>query len=119
MSEVMEERALIAKCHRCETDMKTDILFTHFPKGKLPTRGYRCSQCGYELIPLEEAKRVQQQAESLGLFGAVNQLTRTITKCGNNLAVYIPKEIERALGLEKGRKVKLWLKHDEICIKPT
>jgi len=119
MSEVLKERALIPKCHSCETDMRPDILFTHFPKGKLPTRGYKCSQCGYELIPLEETKRVQQLAESIGLFGAANYLTRTITKSGNNLAVYIPKEIERTLGLKQGRKVKLWLKHDEICIKPT
>jgi len=107
------------KCHSCDVDMKTEILFTHFPKGELPTRGYKCAQCGYELIPLEEAKRVQQEAERLGLFGSANHVTRKITKCGNNLAIYVPKEIERTLGLKQGRKVKLWLENDEICIKPT
>jgi len=106
------------KCHRCNADMKPDILYTHFPKGQLPTRGYRCPNCLNELIPLEEAKRVQEQAESLGLFGEANYLTRTITKSGNNLAVYIPKEIEKTLGIKQGRTVRLWLQNDEICIKP-
>jgi hypothetical protein len=47
----------------------TNALFsTKFPKGKLPTKGYECSKCGYELIPLEETKRVQKEAESRGLF---------------------------------------------------
>jgi hypothetical protein len=117
--EVKRVEKVNPRCHSCEIDMKPEILLTHFPKGELPTRGYKCSQCGYELIPLEEAKRVQQEAESLGLFGSVNHVTRTITKCGNNLAIYVPKEIERTLGLKQGRKVKLWLENDEICIKPT
>lgn len=107
------------ECHSCNVNMEPDILYTHFPRGKLPTRGYRCPKCNYELIPIEEAKRVQQEAERLGLFGATNPLVRRITKSGNNLAVYIPKEFERKMGLKKGTQIKLWLQHDEICICKT
>ena len=99
--------------------MVADILFTHFPRGSLPTRGFRCSACNYELIPLDEAKRVQHEAEKLGLYGALNPITRKITKSGNNLAVYIPKDFEKKLGLEKGTPIKLWLNEDEICIQPS
>lgn len=94
-------------------------MLTHFPEGALPSRGYKCDKCGYELIPLEEVKRVQEEAERLGLYGAPNPLTRKITKSGNNLAFYIPKEYERELGLKKGSKVKVWLKEDRICIAST
>ncbi len=106
------------KCYECGGEMVADILKTHFPKGDLPIRGYKCLKCGYELIPFEEAERVQQLAETLGLFGEVNPLQRKLTKCGNNLAVYIPKDIEKQLGLEAGIPIKIWLKADEICIKP-
>jgi len=112
----MEKREKM-KCYECGGEMVADILKTKFPKGSLPIRGYKCSSCGYELIPFEEAERVQHQAEVLGLFGEVNPLQRKITKCGNNLVIYIPKQIERQLGLEKGTPINVWLREDEICIK--
>lgn len=109
-------RAHAPKCSSCGALMQSDILHTHFPKGALPTRGYRCPQCRYELIPLDEAKRVQHEAQKLGLFGIVNPLVRKITKSGNNLAVYIPKDFEKTLGLKKGMQINMWIKEDEICI---
>jgi hypothetical protein len=97
--------------------MIPDIINTHFPEGILPVRGYRCEKCGYELIPLEEARRAQELAEKLGLYGAPNPLTgHNITKSGNSLSVYIPKEYEKKLGLKKGTPIKLWLQDDRICI---
>jgi len=96
--------------------MEPDILYTRFPKGALPARGFRCPRCNYELVPLSEAKRVQHEAQKLGLFGVVNPLARKITKSGNNLAVYIPKDFEKKLGLKKGTPINMWLKEDEICV---
>ncbi|WNZ29554.1 MAG: AbrB/MazE/SpoVT family DNA-binding domain-containing protein [Candidatus Bathyarchaeota archaeon] len=111
------EKSEKMKCYECGGEMQADILETKFPKGSLPIRGYKCSLCGYELIPFEAAEKVQHLAETLGLFGEVNPLQRKVTKCGNNLAVYIPKQIEEQLGLEKGTPIYVWLKNDEICIK--
>ncbi len=107
------------ECHECNHEMTADILYTHFPRGRLPVRGYRCEKCGYEMIPLEEAKSAQDEAEKLGLYGVANPLTgRYITKSGNNLCVYIPKEYERVLDLKPKTPVKIWLQGDTICIQP-
>jgi len=107
------------KCHECNSEMNPDILFTHFPEGKLPVRGFRCEKCGYELIPLDEAKRVQDEAERLGLYGVANPLTgRHITKSGNNLSVYIPREYEKELNLKPKTSIRMWLQGDRICIEP-
>jgi hypothetical protein len=75
-------------------------------------------KCGYEIIPFEKAERAQQLVETLGLFGEVNPLQRKLTKCGNNFAVYIPKDSGKQLGLKPGIPIKIWLKAHEICIKP-
>jgi len=107
------------RCNKCKIEMTPDIIYTHFPRGKLPVRGYRCEKCGYEMIPLEEAKRVQDEAEILGLYGAPNPLTgRNVTRSGNNLSVYIPKEYEKKLDLKKGTPIRMWLQGDTICIEP-
>jgi hypothetical protein len=107
------------KCSECNGEMTPDILFTHFPEGKLPVRGYRCEKCGYELIPLDEAKRVQNEAEKLGLYGVANPLTgRRITKSGNNLSVYIPREYQKELNLKPKTPIRMWLQGDRICIEP-
>ena len=108
------------RCHQCNDDeMKPDILYTHFPEGKLPVRGFRCEKCGYELIPLEEAKRAQEEAERLGLYGVANPLTgHRITKSGNNLSIYIPKEYERKLNLKPRTAIKMWLQGNKICVEP-
>ena len=106
------------KCHTCNINMSPEILNIHFPKGELPAKGYRCSKCLYELIPMEEGQRVEKQAEKLGLFGVVNPFLKNITQCGNNLAVYIPKDFEKQLNLKKGEKIQVWLQDDEIVIKP-
>lgn len=105
-------------CHTCDVEMVSDILMIHFPKGALPARGYRCPKCRNELIPLDEAQRVETIAEKVGLFGAVNPLTKNITQCGNSLAIYIPKDFEKQLNLKKGEKVQVWLQDDEIVVKP-
>jgi len=106
-------------CHACNLDMVPEILIVHFPKGGLPARGYRCPKCRDELVPLDEAQRVEAIAEKVGLFGAVNPLTKNITQCGNSLAIYIPKDFEKQLNLKKGEKVQVWLQDDEIVVKPV
>ena len=107
------------RCGKCGGELEPSILDIHFPVGTLPVKGLKCSRCGDELILPDEARRGQELAEKLGLYGAVNPLTRKITKCGTNLAIYIPKEFERQLSLEKGTPIKLWLQKDQICIKPS
>ena len=114
----MEEPKSV-RCHDCDAEMEPVILYTHFPRGRLPARGFKCPRCDNELIPMDEAERVQHEAERLGLYGVVNPLIRRVTKSGNNLAIYIPKEFEERLGLKKGTKVKLWLQEDQICAQTT
>ncbi len=99
--------------------MDEAILWIHYPRATLPVKGYKCRQCGEEVLDAEEAMRHQKLAEKLGLYGDEGlALTRNITKSGKQLAVYIPKEIERELNLESGRKVKVYLRGDEIVIAP-
>jgi len=106
------------RCRKCNLEMDKSILSTHYPRGSLPVRGYKCKTCGFELISIEEAEHAQELAERLGLYGDVGALTRTITKSGGQLAFYIPKEIQRELNLKKGTKVKVSLRGDEIVLTP-
>jgi len=53
----MEEPKSV-KCHDCGTGMEPVILYTHFPRGRLPARGFKCPRYGDELVPIDEAERV-------------------------------------------------------------
>lgn len=98
--------------------MDEAILNIRYPKGTLPVRGFICPKCGYEVISFEDAKDASETAEKLGLLEPEGVLTRKITRSGNQLAVYIPKDIEREFDLKQGTKVKIYTKRDEIILAP-
>lgn len=88
-------------CHTCGLNMNETILEIRYPKGTLPVRGFICPKCGYEVISFEDAKDASETAEKLGLLEPEGVLTRKITKSGNQLAIYILKDIEREFDLKQ------------------
>jgi len=122
MSEASRQRTRKSnspKCPDCKTSMEPVVLRMHFPRGALPVTGNRCPSCGLELVSAEGAEEGQQLAEKLGLYEPQFPLVRTITKSGGQLAIYLPREIERALGLAKGTRVRIFTRGDDIIIQPA
>ena len=106
-------------CHSCGLDMAEAILNIRYPKGTLPVRGFICPKCGYEVISFEDAKNASETAERLGLIELEGAITREITKSGDQLAVYIPKDIEREFDLRQRTKVRIYAKRNEIILAPV
>jgi len=45
------------------------------------------------------------------------KLKRTLSKSGRSLVLRIPKDVERALGLQAGQSVEIWIENDKIIIR--
>ncbi|MDW8024234.1 MAG: AbrB/MazE/SpoVT family DNA-binding domain-containing protein [Nitrososphaerota archaeon] len=45
------------------------------------------------------------------------KLRRTLSKSGRSLVLRIPKDIERALKLQPGQEVEIWIEDDKIIIR--
>jgi hypothetical protein len=112
-------RSISPRCPKDRIAMEQAVLQMHFPRGTLPVMGRRCRRCGLELVSTENAQEGQELAEKLGLYEPRFPLVRTITKSGGQLALYLPREIEKALGLSKGTRVRIFTRGDEIIIQPT
>ena len=82
-------------------------------------QGYRCPEHGYELIDPVESSRVERTAERLGLYEPQLVLTRKVTKSGGQLAVYIPKHVQRLLNLRQRTTVRVYVQGDRMVIEPT
>jgi len=119
-SQVLEERSRLApKCEHCGRSMRPAILAVHFPRGNLPVQGYRCPEHAYELIDPGESSKVERMAESLGLYEPQLVLTRKVTKSGGQLAVYIPKDVQRLLNMRQGTTVRVYVQGDRMVVEPT
>jgi len=119
-SQLLEERSRLApKCEHCGRPMRPAVLTVHFPRGDLPVQGYRCPEHGYELIDPVESSKLERTAESLGLYEPQLVLTRKVTKSGGQLAVYIPKDVQRLLNLRQGTTVRVYVQGDRMVVEPT
>ena len=76
-------------------------------------QGWVCSKCG-------EIYYNPEQAQSILLLNKIkkNEPTVKLGRIKSNLIVRIPKDVERALNLEKGEEVKLRLEGKTIKIIP-
>lgn len=79
----------------------------------------KCRKCGEEFYTLEQMSFLRKRAEEKGIWGHGLKLKRKITKSGKRLALYIPIDIERLLGLEKGGDVEIWVEGKKIVIEPV
>ena len=91
----------------------------HFPRGSLPVEGFKCQECGDEIIDARTVEEYQHLAQKFGLYEPEFPLLRTITRSGKQLALYLPREIEKMFGLEKGMKVRIFTRGDEIIVQPV
>ncbi|HLF06086.1 MAG TPA: AbrB/MazE/SpoVT family DNA-binding domain-containing protein [Thermoplasmata archaeon] len=82
-------------------------------------KGFRCPSCFEEMLDADVAADSQRLASKLGLYEPEFALLRKLTRTGGQLALYIPKEIQRALNLVAGRKVRVFLRGDQIVVEST
>ncbi len=114
-----EEKSFEPRCPSCKSVMSEAVLKMHFPRGSLPIAGFKCRNCGEEIIDAKVVEEYQQLAQKLGLYEPEFPLIRTITKSGRQLALYLPKEIEKAFSLIQGKKVRIFTRGDEIIVQPV
>ena len=68
-------------------------------------RGRRCTACGEEFIPEQEAQRTINVARRLGIWGEPLKLHRRLSRSGRGTVLRIPADIERSLGLRGNEEV--------------
>lgn len=98
------------KCHKCNKNMKHErrIKFNEYVIG-----GWRCS-CGEVYYNPEEAQKIL----------LLNKLKKAVIraklgKIRSNLILRLPRDIEYALGLEKGEEVIIKIEGDGIRVVPA
>ena len=62
-----------------------------------------CPKCSESFFDSETASKIQAKSKELGLFG-LSKRTK-VAEVGNSIAIRIPKEIAKFVGLKKGREV--------------
>ena len=75
-----------------------------------------CKKCEEVFFDESSAEKIQKKSKELGLFGLAKKTK--VAQVGNSLAIRIPKELAKFVGLKKEELVKLIPKSNkEITIK--
>lgn len=112
------------RCPVCEKGelVPVDDIVSELEGYTFVERGRRCTLCGEEFIPEEEAQRTIKVARRLGIWGGPLKLYRKLSRSGRGTILRIPVDIERNLGLrgdeevavsKVGRKIIIELKEKE------
>lgn len=96
--------------------MRPTILQVHFPGGPLPVRGFKCPECGTEMIRAEDSVHARREAERLGLFGVRAATRRKVVRNGTSASVNLSPEMLATLGADVGDEVEVGILGDRIVI---
>lgn len=69
--------------------------------------GFRCTKCGEEIIPEDEAQRMILIAKKLGVWGTPLKLYRKLSKSAGGTVLRIPSDIEHNLNLKGDEQVAI------------
>src|SRR5882672_3495267 len=83
------------------------ILKVHFPKDSLPVNGWKCPECGEEVLTGEQAARAQAAGRRLGLFGPEQARIRKALKIGSSVGLTLDPEQARELGITPGTRLEV------------
>lgn len=101
--------------------MERAILLVHFPRGKVPARGFQCPVCGDERLLADDVSDVRNLAAELGLYGIENASTRKLLRTGTSVAVTLDPGLVRDVlhGAKPGDPVKVGRQGGRIVIEPS
>ena len=100
--------------HDRRVHMDAAIVEVSFPRGRIPVAGYRCGECGEELIPGGTLGRAQELARGLGLVGVEHSDTRKAMLIGGSVGATIPPAQLQRLGIKPGTELSFELVGDHI-----
>lgn len=100
--------------HEGSVFMEPAIVDITFPRGKLPVHGFRCPQCGEELIQGGTLAQAQALARSLGMAGVELSTVRKAMPIGSSIGATIPRPYLERLGIEAGTPLTFELHGDHI-----
>lgn len=76
-----------------------------------------CTKCGESFTDEKTTKAIEDKAKEKGIWG-MGKMTK-IARCGNSLAVRIPKHIAEFLGLKEGKDAFVHPEDKKIVIEPN
>ena len=96
------------RCPKCEGDIDwVEDLVSEIEGLIFIEKGYRCQSCGEEFIPEEEGQKMIKVARKLNVWGEPLKLRGKISKSNKGTVIWIPTDIERALGLKGNEDIKI------------
>lgn len=111
------------KCREHDPPVLLDevVLWIRYPRGRVPSRGFRCPICGDESLLLGDGNKADELAHELGLFGLEQVGTRRLLRAGNSIAVTLdPQLVEEVLsGAKPGTKVRVGRLGKRIFVEPA
>lgn len=101
--------------------MNEAVLDVRFPRGTLPTRGFRCPECGNEVVRAEDAKALEAKAREAGFLGLDQGKPRKLLRVGNSLAVTLDPALAREVlrTTKPGTEVRMGRLGKRIVIEPA
>jgi DNA-directed RNA polymerase subunit RPC12/RpoP len=83
-SQHTKESQKVKRCIECSGKMKLATIQV----GDLPAEGYRCQECGHEVLTLGQMKEHERRRDLVRAFAR----SRKVVKVGNSVGLTLPKE---------------------------
>lgn len=81
------EAPKVKRCIECSGAMELATVLI----GELPAEGYRCQECGHEVLTLAQMKEHERRRDLARAFAK----PRKVVKVGNSVGLTLPKELFR------------------------
>ncbi|MEK6961578.1 MAG: hypothetical protein AABX47_10520 [Nanoarchaeota archaeon] len=95
-------------CHACGGGLTpVDDILNNLDGYIILSGGFRCTKCGEEIIPEDEAQRMILIAKKLGVWGTPLKLYRKLSKSAGGTVLRIPSDIEHNLNLKGDEQVAI------------
>jgi hypothetical protein len=105
------------KCYKDEGEMVTAVVDYEYHgivvKG---VKAHKCPICREEVIDVEEYGKIKRRIESMI---KPLRLRRKISSAGNRPAVYLPDDVVKAVKVEIGDDVEIFVEGNRIIIEPV
>ena len=102
------------KCYKDEGEMMPVVIdYEHHEVVVKCVKALRCPVCGEEVIDVEEYGKIRRCIESII---KPLRLRRWISSAGNRPAVYLPEDVVKAVKVEVGDEVEIYVEGNRIII---
>ena len=109
----------MTKCPKCERKMKAAKIDYTMEEEKITVHdvsALKCPGCGHITMDVSQAEHFYNILERLRGPPKSFPLHRTLSSDGKNLILRIPKDIARALNLERKDEVEIWVDGQKVIV---